>query len=111
MSRAAIARAAGTWGLSYEECVAQPSACTGRLLTMSNRETFKFVTGTATFAIFDPALLGHRFNDAADWWSVPWDEVAEINRGNMLTVALGSDGAYTVHFSSEPFSGAPHLQW
>ncbi len=77
---------------------------------MSNWGAFRFTTGTATFAIFDPALLQHRCEDADDWWSVPWDEVAEINRGNMLTVALGSDGAFTVHVSREPFSGTAQVQ-
>ena len=47
------------------------------------REEFKFTTDTATIAVFDPERLHHRLTDSADWWSIPADEVAEINRGNI----------------------------
>ena len=53
-------------------------------------------TGTATLAVFDPQRLRHRLADACDWWSVPWEEVAEINAGNLFSVALGGDGVYGV---------------
>ena len=56
----------------------------------------RFGTGTATLAVFDPACLEHRLDDVADWWSDPTDEVAEINAGNVLFVATGSDGTYEV---------------
>jgi hypothetical protein len=58
--------------------------------------TTKFGTDTATIAIFDPAALIHRCEDDADWWSVPSDELLEINQGNVLFVALGADGGYEV---------------
>lgn len=59
-------------------------------------------TDTATLAVFDPTRLQHRLDDAADWWSVPWDEVEEINRGNVLFVSTGVDGDYLVHVYREP---------
>jgi hypothetical protein len=31
-----------------------------------------------------------------DWWSIPEDEIDEINKGNVLFLNLGSDGDYTV---------------
>lgn len=58
--------------------------------------TFTFVTGTATLAIFDLACLQHRVSDDADWWSIPEDEIEEINRGNALFLNLGEDGEYRV---------------
>ncbi len=56
----------------------------------------KFGTDTATIAVFDPSALIHRCEDDADWWSVPSDEIAEINLGNVLFVGLGADGVYDV---------------
>jgi len=56
----------------------------------------KFGTDTATIAVFDPAALQHRCDDDADWWSVPRDEILEINQGNVLFVGLGCDGGYEV---------------
>ncbi|MGY5954944.1 DUF6386 domain-containing protein [Kosakonia sp. BK9b] len=61
--------------------------------------TFTFVTGTATLAIFDLACLQHRVGDDADWWSIPEDEIAEINLGNALFLNLGEDGEYRVIIS------------
>lgn len=61
---------------------------------MSSTVAFRFSTDTATLAIFDPARLQHRLADAADWWTIPSDEVSAINRGNMLSVSTGSDGCY-----------------
>lgn len=63
---------------------------------MSEPYTTKFGTDTATIAIFDPAALMHRCDDDADWWSVPRDELLEINQGNVLFVGLGVDGGYEV---------------
>jgi len=61
---------------------------------MNPTATFSFATDTATIAVFDPELLHHRLTDSADWWSIPTDEVAEINCGNMFSVSTGSDGFY-----------------
>lgn len=58
--------------------------------------TTRFDTDTATMAIFDPAALTHRCEDTADWWSVPSDEILEINQGHVLFVGLGADGCYEV---------------
>ncbi|AGB80883.1 hypothetical protein D781_0524 [Serratia sp. FGI94] len=59
-------------------------------------KSFTFTTGTATLSIFDLVSLKHRVNDDADWWSVPEDELDEINKGNVLFLNLGEDGQYTV---------------
>lgn len=57
---------------------------------------FSFTTDTATLSIFDLSSLKHRISDAPDWWSIPDDEIDEINKGNVLFLNLGSDGDYTV---------------
>lgn len=59
-------------------------------------KTFSFTTGTATLSIFDLASLKHRVSDDPDWWSIPEDEIDEINKGNVLFLNLGDDGDYTV---------------
>ena len=68
-----------------------------------------FRTDTATLAIFDPQRLEHRLHDDADWWSIPDDELAEINSGNVLFVATGVDGDYllNVYRESPPESVLP----
>ena len=53
-------------------------------------------TDTATLVIYDLMSLKHRINDDADWWSLPEDEVEEINKGNLLFLNLGDDGVYKV---------------
>ncbi|MBK4561781.1 hypothetical protein JJP84_24765, partial [Enterobacter hormaechei] len=49
-------------------------------------------TDTATLVIYDLMSLKHRINDDADWWSLPEDEVEEINKGNVLFLNVGDDG-------------------
>lgn len=46
----------------------------------------KFGTDTATMTAFDPAALIHRCDDDADWWSVPGDEVLEVNQDKFTRV-------------------------
>jgi hypothetical protein len=66
----------------------------------------RFRTDTATLIVVDPACVRHRLDDDADWWSMPADEVAEVNRGNALFVNLGSDGVYDLDITTElPASG------
>lgn len=60
------------------------------------RGTFQFVTGTATMCLFDLASLKHRVEEPSDWWSIPEDELAEVNAGNCLFFNLGADGLYEV---------------
>lgn len=57
---------------------------------------FSFTTDTAALSIFDLASLKHRISDDPDWWSIPEDELDEINKGNVLFLNLGDDGDYTV---------------
>lgn len=67
----------------------------------------RFKTDTATLIVVDPACVRHRLDDDADWWSIPEDELAEVNLGNALFVNLGADGVYVLDLSSEaPPSGA-----
>lgn len=63
------------------------------------RGTFQFVTGTATMCLFDLASLKHRVEEPPDWWSIPEDELAEVNAGNCLFFNLGADGLYEVSWS------------
>ena len=65
----------------------------------------KVTTDTATICMFDPACLRHRIDDAGDWWSIPRDELAEVNAGNALILNVGSDGSYNVHFEESPREG------
>ena len=57
---------------------------------------FSFITDTATLAIFDLQAIKHRKTDTADWWSVPDDELNEMNKGNIAFINLKEDGCYTV---------------
>jgi hypothetical protein len=61
----------------------------------------RFKTDTATLIVVDPACVRHRLDDDADWWSIPADEVGEVNRGNALFVNLGSDGVYELDVTTE----------
>ncbi|WP_421892562.1 DUF6386 family protein [Paenibacillus sp.] len=59
------------------------------------------VTDTATLCLYDLAALKHRTQDTSDWWSIPEDELAEVNAGHCLFLNLGADGAYEVEWSLE----------
>ncbi|WP_339277764.1 DUF6386 family protein [Enterobacter asburiae] len=56
---------------------------------------------TSTMIIYDLVSLKHRVSDDADWWSLPEDEVEEMNKGNVLFLNLGDDGAYKVHIKND----------
>ncbi|WP_147194989.1 DUF6386 family protein [Pantoea sp. CCBC3-3-1] len=64
-------------------------------------EQFLITTDTATLSIFDLGSLKHRINDDADWWSIPEDEINEINKGNVIFLNLGSDGQYEIKIKDE----------
>ncbi|QDV17174.1 hypothetical protein Pan153_18090 [Gimesia panareensis] len=66
---------------------------------MSNVE---FVTDTAMFCVFDLASLRHRIDDDCDWWSVPDEELIELNAGNVAFIGLGEDGKYSLDLSESP---------
>ncbi len=59
---------------------------------------FEFATDTATMCVYDIGALKHRLNDTADWWSLPSEELAEVNNGNAAFINLQSDGKYSVKF-------------
>ena len=65
------------------------------------RKIISIQTDTATLVIYDLMSLKHRINDDADWWSLSEDEVEEINKGNLLFLNLGDDGAYKVHIKND----------
>lgn len=65
------------------------------------RKIISIQTDTAKLVIYDLMSLKHRINDDADWWSLPEDEVEEINKGNLLFLNLGGDGAYKVHIKND----------
>lgn len=56
---------------------------------------------TSTMIIYDLVSLKHRVSDDADWWSLREDEVEEMNKGNVLFLNLGDDGAYKVHIKND----------
>jgi len=58
-----------------------------------------FVTDTATLCIFDLASLYHRIDDDGDWWSIPDEELIEVNEGNVAFIGLGEDGKYSLEIS------------
>ncbi|MEH3776745.1 DUF6386 family protein [Enterobacter asburiae] len=65
------------------------------------RKIISIQTDTATLVIYDLMSLKHRINDDADWWSLPEDELEEINKGNVLFFNLGNDGAYKVNIKND----------
>lgn len=58
-------------------------------------------TSTSTIAVYDLAALKHRLNDDVDWWADPAEELAEINRRNLLIIGLGGDGFYDLEIVEE----------
>lgn len=64
---------------------------------MNMLNAFSFMTDTATLAIFDLQAIRHRKSDTADWWSIPDDELDEMNKGNIAFIGLGNDGFYTIN--------------
>jgi hypothetical protein len=61
----------------------------------------QFITDTATLCVFDLGALKHRLNDDCDWWSVPDEELAEVNQGNVAFVGLAEDGKFSVAWDNE----------
>ena len=61
----------------------------------------KFVTDTSTLCVFDLECLKHRINDDADWWSIPEDELLEVNNGNVIFIGVGEDGEYNISFRDQ----------
>ncbi|MDE9541173.1 DUF6386 family protein [Xenorhabdus bovienii] len=60
------------------------------------KSSFSFTTDTATLAIFDLQAIKHRKTDTSDWWSIPDDELHEMNKGNIAFLGLVDDGVYSV---------------
>ncbi|WCT57416.1 DUF6386 family protein [Paenibacillus kyungheensis] len=56
----------------------------------------KVMTDTATLCIYDLQALKHRLEDTSDWWSIPEDELLEVNLGNIAFLNVGADGLYTM---------------
>lgn len=61
------------------------------------RKIISIQTDTTTLVIYDLMPLKHRINEDVDQWSLPEDEVEEVNKGNVLFLNLGDDGAYKVN--------------
>ncbi|MFS0871877.1 DUF6386 family protein [Paenibacillus xylanilyticus] len=74
------------------------------------RGTFQFVTDTATLCLYDLASLKHRVEEPSDWWSLPEDELAEVNAGHCLFFNLGADGLYEVTWSVDISDTANEVQ-
>lgn len=58
--------------------------------------TFDLITSTASLCIYDLECLKHRLHDAPDWWADFYQEIEEVNAGNVLIAGLGEDGQYRV---------------
>lgn len=61
------------------------------------RKIISIPTDSTTLVIYDLMSLKHRINEDVDWWSLPEDEVEEVNKGNVLFLNLGDDGVYKVN--------------
>lgn len=69
-------------------------------------ESFTVVTDTATLCVFDLAALKHRLKDDCDWWTLPEDELTEMNQGNVAFLGLQRDGIYEIRHSHELRDGS-----
>ena len=74
---------------------------------MTQSTCVKIVTGTATLCVFDPALLRHKLDDDCDWWSIPSEELAAVNAGQVAFFNVGGDGAYDIALHAE--LAEPHV--
>jgi hypothetical protein len=68
-------------------------------------KSFSFVTDTATLCVFDVTQLKHRLQDDADWWSVPSEELLEVNKGNAVFVSIATDGKFAVRVMDDLLVG------
>jgi hypothetical protein len=64
--------------------------------TPTDQITVAIATDTATICIYDLSALRHRVTDVGDWWSIPRNELQELNLRNAAILNLGSDGTYEV---------------
>ena len=58
--------------------------------------SFNVATATSMLCVYDLECLKHRLEDSADWWTIPNDEMQEVNQGNIAFIGLGADGTYHV---------------
>ena len=72
-------------------------------------ESFNFITDTSTLCIFDIENLKYKLDDPhLDWWTIPEDEVLELNKGNLIIAALPADGKYKVCLETDFSSNFAH---
>lgn len=71
---------------------------------MFKLNAFTFGTDTATLCVYDPAVISHRVDDSVDWWSLPEEELLEVNSGTAFICGLQSDGVYKVILNSSATS-------
>ncbi|WP_426390315.1 DUF6386 family protein [Variovorax sp. R-27] len=57
-------------------------------------------TDTATIVLFDPECMRHRLNEDADWWSLPQEELLEVNRANAAFMNVSADGRYELEVAA-----------
>jgi hypothetical protein len=53
-------------------------------------------TDTATIVLFDPECMRHRLNEDADWWSLPQEELLEVNRANAAFMNVSANECYAL---------------
>ncbi len=66
-------------------------------LCLRNEKNHKHTNRYYHFSYLDLMSLKHGINEDVDWWSLPEDEVEEVNKGNVLFLNLGDDGANKVN--------------
>lgn len=56
-------------------------------------------TDPATIVIFDPECMRHRLEEDADWWSLPQEELLEVNRANAAFMNVSAVGSYEIELA------------
>lgn len=58
-------------------------------------------TDTATIVPFDTECMRHRLSEDADWWSLPQEELLEVNRANAAFMNVSADGRYELEVAAQ----------
>ncbi len=83
----------------YKKLTSEPKALSVRAPFINPRfdEPFIITTDTASFALFDNAVLEHRIFDEVDWLcEAEFHEIKEVKQGDIALVSVVIDGCYKV---------------
>jgi len=70
--------------------------------------SFTYGSDTSTICVFDLESLAHYRNDDGDSWTIPEDEIRELNQGNLIIAGLPNDGVFNVKVSDKGEVNAKH---